>query len=383
MTTQFSSPALLERLVGFPTVSRDSNLPLIAFIEAYLANHGVPSVRITDETGQKANLFATIGPTDRAGVCLSGHTDVVPTDGQTWSRDPFALASRSGRLYGRGAVDMKGFIASVLSCVPEMVAAPLTTPIHLSFSYDEEVGCVGVRRLLADLPITPTMCIVGEPTGMVPVVGHKGKRSYRVDVTGFACHSSLAPAGVNAVDYAAELVCLLRRLARQQATDGPFDADYDPPFSTIHTGTFDGGTALNIVPDAATLQWEIRHLPTHNPQPVIDAAMGFAQDHLVPQMRAVQPATGIDFTEIVNYPGFTVSPDAPVVGLVRGLTGANATHKVAYGTEAGLFQAAGIPTVVCGPGSIDQAHKPDEFIAADQLVACDAFLRRLIAQLSR
>ena len=382
MTAPVPTVEMLASLVGFPTVSRDSNLDLIAFIEAYLASHGVAAVRVPDETGLKANLFATIGPVDRAGICLSGHTDVVPVDGQAWTSDPFEMVSRDDRLFGRGTVDMKGFVAIVLSLVPEMVAADLTVPIHLAFSYDEEVGCLGVRRLLAALPVRPAMCIVGEATGMRPVVAHKGKRSYRVSVVGRACHSSLAPGGVNAADYAAELAVFLRGLARRRAADGPFDPGFDPPHSTIHTGILRGGTALNIVPDAAELCWEIRHLPDEAPEPAIDAVVAFARDHLEPEMRTVAPESGITFEEVVNYPGFVVATDAAVVDLARTLSGFNTTGKVAYGTEAGLFQQAGIPTVVCGPGSIDQAHKPDEFITLDQIAACEAFLRRLIARLS-
>ncbi|MCA8908427.1 MAG: acetylornithine deacetylase [Rhodospirillaceae bacterium] len=382
MTAQITSPEMLRHLVGFPTVSRMSNLDLIGFVEGYLAGLGVASHRVADETGQKANLFATIGPADTPGVCLSGHTDVVPVDGQAWSDDPFAMVGRDGRLYGRGTVDMKGFVATVLALVPEMLAAPLKTPIHLAFSYDEEVGCLGVRRLIAALPVRPAMCIVGEPTGMAPVIAHKGKRSYRVEVTGFACHSSQAPRGVNAVDYAAELVCHLRRLAARLRSDGPFDAGFDPPHSTVHTGTFAGGTALNIVPDRASLEWEIRHLPDHDPAPIVAEVERLAREVLEPEMRATAPDCAIRSTEIINYPGFAVPADAPVVALARNLSGANATAKVAYGTEAGLFQAAGIPTVVCGPGSIDQAHKPDEFIALDQIAACETFLRRLIRRLS-
>ncbi len=279
---------ILAALVGFDTVSRNSNLPLIAWIEDYLGRLGVPSRRIPDATGSKANLWATIGPTGVPGTILSGHTDVVPVDGQTWASDPFRLAERGGRLYGRGAADMKGFDACCLAAVPAMLAEPLARPIHLSFSHDEEVGCVGVRSLIAVLPQEPAMpsaCIVGEPTGMNVVIGHKGKRSFRVTVSGRTCHSSLAPHGVNAVEYAARLIVQIREIGKRLENHGPRDPLYDVPFSTAHTGVVQGGTALNIVPDACTFEFEFRAIAADDIDALGEEAMAYARNVLEPEMR--------------------------------------------------------------------------------------------------
>jgi len=371
---------MLERLVAFPTVSRDGNLELVDYVRSYLQGFGIASELTFDDERRKANLFATIGPEDRGGICLSGHTDVVPVDGQDWSVPPFAVTEREGRLHGRGACDMKGFLAAVLGLVPEFLERNLRIPIHLALSYDEEVGCLGVRRLLARLAereVKPAACIVGEPTGMTPVTGHKGKLSMRCHVHGLECHSAIAPTGVNAVEYAAELIVRLRRMAAARRTGGPFDLAYDPPYTTIHTGVVQGGTALNIVPRDCRFDFEFRYLPADDPGRLLAEVTDFAARELLPQMRAVSPDAGFRFEEIAAFPGLAMTDDDPVTRQVMELTGAERTGRVSFGTEAGLFQAAGIPTIVCGPGQIAQAHKPDEFIEIDQLARCEGFLRRL------
>ncbi|HET8729051.1 MAG TPA: acetylornithine deacetylase [Alphaproteobacteria bacterium] len=389
MTTTDTNPAsldMLRRLVGFPTVSRDSNLELIRYVVDYLAGHGIEARLTHDDTGKKANLFATIGPAEVPGVVLSGHTDVVPVDDQPWSSDPFKLVERDGRLYGRGAVDMKGFVAVILAFVPRFAAAGLKKPVHLSLSYDEEIGCVGVRRLIDDvlaLPVRPEMCIVGEPTRMRLMLGHKGKVNMRVRVRGSECHSSLAPQGVNAVEYAAELVSFLRRMARRKAAMGPFDELFDVAHTTVHTGIMAGGTALNIVPKDCRVDFEIRAIPEDDLDEMVAEVKAFARTELEPMMKAVDPAAGFGWEVISAIPGLDTRPDEEVAQLVSQLTGRNDFAKVAFGTEGGLFQQqGGIPTVVCGPGDIDQAHKPDEFIETSQLIECERFMERLIERLA-
>jgi len=371
----------MEQLVAFDTTSRDSNLDLIHFVRDYLSGHGVDSTIIRDADEPKANLYATIGPQDRPGIMLSGHTDVVPVDGQEWNSDPFRMVERNGRLYGRGTCDMKGFIALVLANIPEFLRRGLDTPIHLALSYDEEVGCLGVRHLIDlvnTLPVRPRMAIIGEPTEMQVIVAHKGKTDVNVHVRGFECHSALAPSGVNAVDYAAELIGHISRMARRVAGEGPFDDEFDVPHSTLHTGVIQGGTALNIVPKDCRFEFEIRNLPQQDPQPLLDEIYRFAADELEPRMRAVHPDTGISFDQGVQYPGLDMRPDDEAVTLVKALAGQNSHAKVAFGTEGGLFQQdAQIPCVICGPGSIAQAHKPDEYLSLEQLDAGQAFLGRL------
>lgn len=376
---------MVRRLVGFDTTSRDSNLALIGFVRDWLDGHGVASELVYDETGNKANLYAKIGPEGRGGVMLSGHTDVVPVDGQDWHSDPFAVVQRGDRLFGRGTADMKSFLAAVLALLPELLARPLHTPVHLALSYDEEVGCRGAPRLiaaLADRPDRPRLCIVGEPTMMRPVTGHKGKQSYHCHVQGFECHSALADHGVNAVEAAAEIIAYLKTMARRRRDEGPFDRDYAPPYSTIHTGLIAGGTALNIVPKACDFEFEYRLLPGEDAEAPIRELRAFAEERLLPEMRAVHAEAAIEFEPLSSFPGFTAAADAEVTQLALALTGANGTGKVSFGTEAGLFAEAGIPTVVCGPGSIEQAHKPDEFIELDQIAHCEAFLRRLFDRLA-
>lgn len=370
---------LITRLVGFNTVSRNPNREIIDFIHAYLAGLGVEGRIIPGGEEGKACLWATIGPAGRPGIVLSGHTDVVPVDGEAWSSDPFAAKVRDGRLYGRGCVDMKGFLGIVLAHVPMFLAANLKTPIHLAFSYDEEVGCIGVRPMLEVIncmPVKPAMCVVGEPTRMTVMTGHKGKKSLRVTVRGHECHSSLAPTGVNAVEYAAELIAFIKGVARRLERDGVRDGAYDIPHSTAHVGRIAGGTALNIVPRDCWFEFEFRVLPADDPEVLFAEVREYAERTLEPLMKAVDPKTGFAWQEIGAFPGLDTPADAQAVGLATRFAGNPETGRVAFGTEGGLFAAtAGIPTVICGPGDIDQAHKPDEFITLDQVARGEAFVR--------
>jgi len=371
---------MIERLIGFPTVSRDSNLDLIHWVRDFLKGHGVDSRLSFDDEGRKANLYATLGPTDRPGIMLSGHTDVVPIDGQDWDTDPFKVVEKEEKLFGRGTSDMKSFIALALAMTPDFLAKPLKTPIHFAFSFDEEVGCIGVRKLieqLGPLPVKPKCCIVGEPTGMKVVSAHKGKKSYCCRVHGLECHSSLSHTGVNAVEAAAEIVAYIKGMARRRRFDGPFDQDFEPPYTTIHTGVIRGGTALNIVPKDCEFVFEWRYLPDDTPDELLAEVERYVRDEIEPEMKAVDPKTGVAFEEISAIPGLATEEEAEVTQLVKALTGNNSTAKVSFGTEAGLFQEAGIPTIVCGPGYIDQAHKPNEWIELSQIAACEVFLNRL------
>ena len=372
---------LLSDLIAFDTVSDRSNLPLIAYIESYLASFGIIGRKIPDESGQKASLWATIGPEDRPGMVLSGHTDVVPVAGQHWTSDPFALIERDGRLYGRGTADMKGFVAVCLAMVPEIARARLTMPIHLAFSYDEEVGCVGVRPLLRQLSqagVKPLGCFVGEPTQMQVTIGHKGKHAVRATFRGHAAHSSLAPSGVNAVEYAAELITEVRRRARELAAHGHRDQLYDVPYTTMLSSIVRGGTALNIVPDRCAVEFEARGLGIEESRQVTDAVVAWARETIEPAMRQANPDCGIDFEEILEYPALDMPPEHRLVTLAKQLAGRNSHAKVAFGTEAGLFVSiADIPTVVIGPGSIVQAHKPDEYVELSELANCAGFIERL------
>jgi acetylornithine deacetylase len=371
---------ILRELVAFNTTSRRSNLDLIAYVQDYLDRHGVSSRLVMDETGQKANLWATIGPEADGGIVLSGHTDCVPVDDQDWSSDPFILTERGGRLYGRGACDMKGFLASVLAAVPNFVTQPLARPIHLAFSHDEEIGCVGVRSLLTDLAAQgprPAFCLVGEPTSMQVVTGHKGGRSYRCHLGGLAVHSSLAPQGVNAIEYAAELVLFLRSIGEELAV-GPNDTDYDVTHSTISVGLIDGGSAINIVPSSCEVTFEFRNLAEVDQEEIFRRIEHFAVNGLLPRMRVRHPGAEIRFERIYEYPAHAIAADDPLVTRMKHLVGRNDHSKVAFGTEAGLFvRELGLPTVVCGPGAIAVAHKPDEYVERAQLAACDELLKKL------
>ena len=392
MTSQPTSPTrrprpqtvdILRQLVGFDTTSRNSNLPLIDWVEDYLLGLGARCERVPDETGRKASLWASFGPEGVPGWVLSGHTDVVPVDGQDWSSDPYQLREAEGRLYGRGACDMKGFLACCLAMAPDIAAAPLAVPIHFAFSYDEEIGCQGVRPLLhvlAGRRPTPLACIVGEPTLMQVAIGHKSKRAFRVRVTGTPGHSSRAPEFVNAVEYGAQLVVKVQQIGRRFAA-GARDPLYDTPHSTAHVGIARGGEALNIVPESFLTEFEFRTIAADDPDALEAEMRAFASDELLPQMQAVDPRAGIEFEIASDTPGVDAAPDAPVTRAAQRFARRNSVIKVAYGTEGGLFQTiAGIPTVVCGPGSIGVAHQPDEYIELAQLAACEDFLGRLIGE---
>ena len=373
---------ILKSLVGFDTTSFKSNLDLIAFIKNYLNIYKIKSTLVYDSSGKKANLYATIGSSSEGGIMLSGHTDIVPITNQAWTDDPFHLTQKDNKLYGRGTADMKGFLALILSRVPKMISANLSKPIHLAFSYDEEIGCVGVHRLLDFInsnSIKPVFCIVGEPTSMEVVIGHKGKCAYQVVVKGLACHSGQAPFGVNAVDYAAKLISYIAEIAKEKSIKGPFDYDYEVPYSTLHTGVISGGTILNIVPDSCQFEFEIRHLIEDNPKELINKIKLYAKENLLPNMHKVSSKTDIHFKEKVTYPGLSIDENSEPVKYVKKLLNNEQHKKVIFGTEGGLFQEKlNLPTVVCGPGSIDQAHKADEYISIDQLEKGGKFLDDLI-----
>lgn len=372
----------IEKLVGFDTTSRESNLELIAYVQDYLSGFGVDSLLVENDEGSKANLYATLGDAAKPGIMLSGHTDVVPVDGQTWDTNPFRVTQKDGRLYGRGTADMKSFIAIVLAFVPRFLKKGLKTPIHLAFSYDEEIGCIGVRRLIEKLKgfaVRPAMCIVGEPTSMQVVTGHKGKRSYVARVRGHEAHSSLAPEGVNAIEYAAELITFLKGMARKKQADGPHESLYDVTHTTVHTGMIAGGTQLNIVPKSCRVEFEFRYLANDDPDALEDGIRRYAKDEIEPRMRAIAPETGIDIERFNEMPGLDTDPNAEVVAFVKALAGRNDHAKVAFGTEAGLFTSrADIPTVVCGPGAVAQAHRPNEFITIEQVAKGEEFMKRLM-----
>lgn len=381
-TVKLSSEEMLAKLVSFDTVSVRSNLELIYWVQEYLEGFGVRSHLVYDELKSKANLHAVIGPADVPGIVLSGHTDVVPVDGQSWDSDPFVLRAHDGLLYARGTCDMKGFIATALAKVPEMAARKLSTPIHFALSYDEELGCLGAHSLadhIANDGVRPKLCIVGEPTSMKPITGHKGICDFSCTVHGREAHSSLAPYNVNAVEAAAELVSYIGKVARRMASEGPFNKNYDPPFTTLSTGMMNGGTAINIVPNRCEVSFEIRNVPEVDADELAEEIRQYAFRNIEPRMKDIDPKSGFEFRTAARAPSFRIAEDDPAVAFVLSLSGANATEKVSFATEAGIFQNKGIPTVVCGPGSIAQAHKPNEFVAREQIIKCEHFLDRLIA----
>lgn len=371
---------LLARLVGFDTTSRKTNAPLIGFVADYLASYGIDSVLLPDATGEKINLCATIGPRDcEGGIGLSGHTDVVPVTGQDWDSDPFALTERDGRLYGRGTTDMKGYLACVLAAVPDFVTRKLARPIHILFSYDEEIGCVGVRPMIArlgeDLPL-PAIVFVGEPTGMEVVDAHKGPARWNVRVRGRAAHSSMAHLGVNAIHYAGALLTELRGI-ENRLRETSRDERFDPPFSTLQVTSIEGGTASNIIPVSCRLGFEVRALPGLDVHAIQNRLADYARTSCLPEMNAVADEADIEI-ELYNFvPPFGARTDSEAVSLALHLTAGNRTFAVSYATEAGLFQEAGPDTVVCGPGHIAQAHTANEWIAECELAACMAFMLRL------
>lgn len=368
----------LSALLAFDTTSRASNLALISFIRDVLAQRGVAAELFYDESGAKANLYARLGPAGDGGVMLSGHTDVVPVDGQRWTVPPFALTERDGRCYGRGSADMKGFIACVLASLDRFLAQPLRMPLHLAFSYDEEVGCLGVRSLVAHLkasPEKPALCIIGEPTAMQPVYGHKGKVAMRSQVRGRACHSAYAPQGVNAIEQAAQLIGHIVRVG--ESLRQTQDARFDPPFSTLQVGTIQGGAALNIVPQDCQFDFELRTLPAADVDGVLENIAAFARERLLPAMRERAPESEIAFQPLGAYPGLLTDPQSDFARWLAQWSGSDTFSTVAFGTEGGLFDEIGIATLVCGPGSMAQGHKADEFVAVEQLERCMQMLGNL------
>lgn len=375
------SRTLLADLIAFDTTSRESNLALIEYVRDYLGELGVDSQLIFNVEKTKANLHARLGPSGAGGVMLSGHSDVVPVDGQAWTVPPFEMSERDGKLYGRGTADMKGYIACVLAAVPAFLEQPLRLPLHIAISYDEEVGCLGVRSLVEQLrasPERPGICIIGEPTEMRPVLGHKGKLAMRCEVHGAACHSAYAPQGVNAIEYAARLIGKLGEIGTRLAAVERHDSRFDPPYSTVQTGVIQGGRVLNIVPAECRFDFEMRALPADDPQLVAAELRDYAESELLPRMRAVSAASDIRFSELSSYPGLFTEAGSEAAQLLALIAGSDDFSTVAYGTEGGLFDEAGIATVVCGPGSMEQGHRADEYVTRDQLGQCDALLARLV-----
>ena len=371
---------LLRRLVAFDTTSAKSNLELIAFVEAFLDGHGIEAHVIPGEDGAKANLFASIGPDVPGGVVLSGHTDVVPVTGQRWTSDPFTLTERGGRLHGRGCADMKGFIAVALAMVPEFKGRALAVPIHLALSYDEEVGCLGAPRLLERLAAVapkPALAIVGEPSEMKVANSHRGINTFETRVTGRPGHSSDPGAGVNAIAEAAECIAFLGRLGSEFGAGRERADGMAPDWTTVNVGTIEGGTAVNIIAEHCRFRWECRPEAGTDAEAVLARLREFTETEALPRMRAVTPDAAIATEAGVTVPALTVEPDSPAETLALALTGHNRCVSVPFASEAGLFQRAGIPAVVCGPGSPAQAHQPDEFVTVDQIEACVAFMRRL------
>jgi acetylornithine deacetylase len=377
--------SILRDLIAFPTISADSNLELIAYGNARLDELGVRTHLTLSQAGDKANLFATIGPDVDGGVVLSGHTDVVPVAGQEWSTDPFEAVEKDGRVYGRGACDMKGFIACALAMAPRFAAADLSRPLHLALTFDEEVGCLGAPALIAALlehGTRPALCIVGEPTAMKIIEGHKGCHEYTTRFNGLEGHGSRPEAGVNAVEYAARFIGELLATGQELRARAPGGSRFDPPWTTISVGAIRGGIAHNVIPNRCEIDWEYRPACAADAAFVRDRVRRHADEVLLPAMRAVHAAASIETEVIGEVGGLEPMPDSEAVRVVSELTGCNETGTVPFGTEAGLFQRAGIPAVVCGPGSIDQAHKPDEYVEIEQLDRCLAVIDRLLHRLS-
>jgi acetylornithine deacetylase len=376
--------AILDRLIAHDTVSAHPNMALIEEVRAWLEGAGARVQLVADPAAGKANLFASVGPEGSGGVMLSGHTDVVPVEGQAWTRPPFQLTEGEGRLYGRGTADMKGFCAAAIAAMMAAAARPLKAPLHLALSYDEEIGCMGVRSLidlLAAAPFRPRFCIVGEPTGMQVATGHKGKVALRATCIGREGHSALAPMALNALHLAADFIGVVRRAQAEVAAKGLQDGDYDVAYSTLHVGKMSGGVQVNIVPNRAVVDWEIRSLAGEDVEALIARVRAGVEAFVAP-LRGEFPEAEVRIERLWDYPGLGTPADAAVVNFVKGLTGANGTMKVAFGTEGGLFEAAlGVPTVICGPGSMAQGHKPDEYVTVEQLARCDAMLAALVAQL--
>lgn len=373
---------LVKTFVRMNTVSANSNLALIHFIRDELLALGVKSRLSYNSDKTKANLFATLGEGKPAGIILSGHTDTVPWDGQDWSEDPLSGVVKDGCLYGRGSADMKSFIALALAHAPAFLASPAPFAIHFAFSYDEEVGCFGVRELIADMRdagVKPLACIIGEPTSMVPAIAHKGVYRYRCCVRGKEAHSSLTPKSVNAIEMAARLVGKVRDMAEAFERDEPRYEGFDVPFSTASVGQFHGGIADNVVPRDAEFRYEFRDLPTADAVSMQKEVLRHAQS-LEVAMKQIAPEAGFSFETICEIPNFLGDEGDPITRLAKSLSGQDRVTQVAFGTEAGIFKQSGIPTVVCGPGSIEQAHQPDEFVSLEQLAQCEAFMVGLASQ---
>jgi len=380
-----STKDILRDLIAFPTVSVNPNRDLIDYCAGILEEAGAEVTIIEDETGTKANLYATIGPRDRAGVLLSGHTDVVPIDGQDWTVPAFELTEKDGKLFGRGTADMKGFVASALSAAVAASKRDLKTPLHLALSYDEEIGCVGVHSMidmLAAAPFRPLFCIVGEPTSLSVATGHKGKTGCQAVCKGREGHSALAPFALNAIYLATDLIAAIRELQAEVIETCGHDDGYDVPYTTLHVGVIQGGVALNIVPNVCTFRFEIRNIVEDDPEPILDRIRASAAE-IAAKAQADFPEAEIEIDVTNRYPSLGTPEDADVVSFVKSLSGSNGTMKVAFGTEGGLFdQKLGVPTVICGPGSMMQGHKPDEFVSIEQLRKCDEMLAKLVDRLA-
>jgi acetylornithine deacetylase len=378
------SVSILERLVAFPTVSRTPNTELIGYVKSLLAEHGIDAQLIPSADGNNANLHARVGPDSQPGVMLSGHSDVVPVTGQPWTKEAFTLIEQDNKLFGRGTADMKGFVACAIRALLIAAGTDLKIPLQFALSYDEEIGCVGVQRMLDMLesaPHQPAFCIVGEPTELKVATGHKGKTALRATFTGQAAHSALAPFGCNAIYLACDFISALRALQKEIERTGARDGDYQVPYTTVHAGVISGGTVCNIVPDRCSVDFEIRNLPGTDPAEML-AEIESRASHLVAAVRGEFPAADIHIETTNTYPGLETKPDAEIVAFVQSLTDERDSYKVAFGTEGGLFRKRlGVPTVVCGPGSMDQGHKADEYISRDQMRRCDAMMDRLIKKL--
>ena len=382
----YAAPDLLAKLISFDTTSHLSNLALTDFITGLMDAHGMTYELLPNEDGTKANLYGTIGGDGPGGIVLSGHTDVVPVADQDWTTDPFTMDVRDGRYYGRGTCDMKGSIACALSQLPKLASADLKRPVHFAFSYDEEIGCLGVRPMIAHiakhLP-KPDLVIVGEPTDMAVVDAHKAIRSFRVEVTGLEFHSSQTDKGVNSIIAAARMISHLAEIAEEMRQRGDATGRFSPPYTTLSVGRIGGGTATNIVPRHCWFTFEHRTLPGQDEDEISHRLMEYARRELLPDMQTVYPSADITIETLAQAPGLKASEEAtPLETAVMMLAGTNDRQAVSYATEAGLFQDVGIPTLVCGPGSIQQAHKPDEWVTQAQLQACDDFLSRLVDYIS-
>lgn len=374
----------LNHLISFDTTSRNSNLALISTVESWCQEQQLKAYVLPDETKTKANLLATIPAVDgstQGGLVLTGHTDVVPVDGQTWATDPFQATALGDKVFGRGTADMKGFIAVMLALTPKFKAMKLAKPIHFSLTYDEEVGCLGapfVVDFMRNSGLAPEACIVGEPTNMKPVIGYKGRLMYHCQFKGLAAHSSLANQGCNAIEFASRLICYIREMADGIKKQGPFDSDFDVPYTTVTVNIISGGAATNIIPANCDFYLEVRYLPDFSKERFSSQIENYIAQELLPEMQETHPAAAVLFELDSNAPGFNTTMESPIVGLVQAITGGHELTKVSYSTEAGIFHRGGIPSIICGPGSIEQAHKPNEFVTQEQLRLCETALLNIV-----